>query len=82
MNIPLGTARDLRAEYVPEKVDPGSDPFADHFNHYFSYVERPAALDFDVVPRKITGTTAPAPKVGNRFMMLDNFAVCYIAAVP
>src|SRR5213083_2269936 len=59
VNIPLGTARELRAEYVPERVDPGSDPFADHFNHYFSYIERPAALDFDVVPKRITGATAP-----------------------
>jgi len=82
VNIPLGTARELRAEYVPERVDPGSDPFADHFNHYFSYIERPAALDFDVVPKRITGTTAPTPKVGNHFMMFDAFAVCYIAAVP
>src|SRR5213593_2216435 len=82
VNIPLGTARELRAEYVPEKVDPGSDPYADHFNHYFSYIDRPAALDFDVVPKRITGATAPTPKAGDHFMMLDAFAVCYIAAVP
>src|SRR2546426_11292634 len=49
VNIPLATARELRVQYEPEKVDPGFDAYADHFGHYFSYVERPPALDFDVV---------------------------------
>jgi len=82
VNIPLDTARELRAEYAPEKVESGFDPYTDHFGHYFSYIERPPALDFDVVPRKISGTTAATPRVGNHFMMVDAFAVCYIAAVP
>jgi len=82
VNIPLDTTRELRAEYAPEKVQPGFDPYTDHFGHYFSYIERPAALDFDVVPRRITGTTAPTPRAGNHFMMVDNYAACYIAAVP
>src|SRR5438093_951330 len=52
MNIALDTARELRLEYSPDRAS-SMDPFADHFNHYFAYVERPAALDFNVVPRKL-----------------------------
>ena len=81
VNIPLETARELRVQYAPEKYD-SMDPFADHFGHYFDYVERPAAMDFAVVPKKIGGSSAPAPKVGNRFMMLDAYVFCYLVAVP
>src|SRR5436309_7528331 len=80
-NIPLDTARELRVEYSPERPD-SVDPYADHFNHYFAYVERPAALDFDVVPRKLGAGSAPTPKVGHHFMMLDNTAFCFVVAVP
>ena len=82
VNIPLDTARELRVQYEPEKIDSGYDPYADHFGHYFSYVERPAALDFDVVPQKIGGNSAPTPKLGHHFMMTDEYAACFIAAVP
>src|SRR5205823_8493036 len=58
VNIPLETARELRVEYTPEKIEPGFDPYRDHFGHYFAYVERPAALDFDVIPRRISGGTS------------------------
>ncbi|PYS53401.1 MAG: hypothetical protein DMG13_12810 [Acidobacteria bacterium] len=81
INIPLDTARELRVEYSPERPD-SVDPYADHFNHYFAYVERPAALDFDVVPRKLGAGSAPSPNVGHRFMMTDNIAFCYVIAVP
>jgi hypothetical protein len=83
VNIPLETARELRVEYTAEKVD-SADPFADHFHHYFPYVERPAALDFDVVPRKVSQLGAPAPvavsHAGHQF--LDNFVLCSLVAVP
>ena len=82
VNIPLDTARELRVQYEPEKIDSGYDPYVDHFGHYFSYVERPAALDFDVVPQKIGGNSAPTPKLGHHFMMTDEYAACFIAAVP
>jgi len=82
VNIPLDTARELRVQYEPEKIDAGYDAYADHFGHYFAYVERPAALDFDVVPQKIGGSTAATPKVGHHFMMVDDYAACFIAAVP
>ena len=87
VNIPLETARELRVEYTAEKMDT-ADPFADHFHHYFPYVERPAALDFDVVPRKVSAMGAPAPApmpashAGHHFMMLDNFILCSLVAVP
>ena len=82
VNIPLQTARELRVEYTAERND-SADPLADHFHHYFPYVERPAALDFDVVPRKVgaTGTTARSPHVGHQFMMLDNYVLCSLIAV-
>jgi len=81
--IPLGTARELRVEYTAEKID-SADPFADHFHHYFPYVERPAALDFDVVPRRVGGASTPAatPHEGHHFMMLDNIVLCSLVAVP
>jgi hypothetical protein len=81
MNIPLDTAGELRVEYTPEK-QASSDPFADHFHHYFPYIERPAALDFDVVPRKVGAASSATPHVGHRFMMLDNILVCSLVAVP
>jgi hypothetical protein len=81
VNIPLETARELRVEYTPEKVD-SMDPFADHFHHYFSYVDRPAALDFDVVPKNLSGNSAPAPRVGHHYTMLDYIVFCYLIAVP
>jgi hypothetical protein len=82
VSIPLQTARELRVEYTVERND-SADPLADHFHHYFPYVERPAALDFDVVPRKVgtTSATAPSPHVGNHFMMLDNYVFCSLLAV-
>jgi len=81
VNIPLETTRELRVEYTAER-SPSADPFADHFHHYFPYVERPAALDFDVVPRKVGATSAATPHVGQHFMMLDSVILCDLVAVP
>jgi len=85
VNIALATARELRVEYTTERVD-SADPFADHFHHYFPYVERPAALDFDVVPRKVSALGDPAPTpvshAGHHFMMLDAYTLCSLVAVP
>jgi hypothetical protein len=80
VSIPLGTARELRVDYAPEKVDPGFDAYADHFGHYFNYIEKPAALDFDVIPRKVSGGSSSTPNVGNRF--IDDYVICYLTAVP
>jgi len=81
INIALNTARELRVEYRAERVET-VDPFADHFHHYFPYVERPAALDFDVVPKKVGAASSPTPHVGNHFMMLDAYLMCSLVAVP
>jgi hypothetical protein len=80
VNIPLDSAKELRVEYQPEKVEPGFDPYADHFGHYFSYVERPAALDFAVIPKRVSGASSATPKIGNHF--LDGYVVCLLTAVP
>jgi len=80
VNIPLDSARELRVDYAPEHVDPGFDAYADHFGHYFSYIEKPAALDFDVIPRKVSGGSSSTPKVGNQF--IDGYIVCFLTAVP
>jgi hypothetical protein len=81
VTIPLETARELRVEYTAERVA-SADPFADHFHHYFPYIERPAALDFDVVPRKVGAASSRTPHVGHHFMMLDNVTLCSLIAVP
>lgn len=79
VSIPLETARELRMQYQPDRADE-IDPFAAHFNHYFDYVERPAALDFIAVPKKLSGNSAPTPKAGNRFV--DLYSFCFLVAVP
>jgi hypothetical protein len=79
VNIPLETAKELRMQYQPERSDE-VDPFAAHFNHYFDYVERPAALDFLAVPKKLGAASSKTPKVGNQFM--DILLFCYMVAVP
>jgi hypothetical protein len=81
VNIPLDTARELRVEYTPEKAS-STDPFSDHFHHYFPYIERPAALDFDVVPRKVGAASSPTPRVGHHFLMFDAVTLCSLIAVP
>jgi hypothetical protein len=81
MNIPLDVARELRVEYTVEKRT-AADTFADHFHHYLPYVERPAALDFDVVPRKVGAASSPTSHVGHHFMMLDSSSLCSPVAVP
>jgi hypothetical protein len=79
VSIPLETARELRLEYGPERNE-SLDPFVDHFNHYLDYIERPAALDFNVLPRKVNGSSSASPKVALRFV--DYVAWCYLVAVP
>ncbi len=81
VNIPLETARELRVEYTVEKAT-STDAFAEHFHHYLPYIERPAALDFDVVPRKVGTASSATPHVGHHFMMLDATTLCSPVAVP
>ncbi len=81
ISIPLETVSELRLEHAPEAntVSKSGDAFADHFHHYFHYLERPPAADFDVVPKKLAGNSAPAPRVGNNFFYPYYF--CYVVAI-
>lgn len=83
VSIPLNTARELKVEYTVDRTS-SVDPFADHFHHYFPYIERPAALDFDVVPRKVGGAGEPqaTPHTAHHFRMFDAYVVCSLVAVP
>jgi hypothetical protein len=81
VSIPLQTARELTVEYTPETMT-GFDGYRDHFQHFFSYVERPAALDFDVVPQKVGGNSSPTPRVGHHFAMVWPDIFCYPAGIP
>ncbi len=81
VSIPLETTRELRVEYAPETMT-GFDGYRDHFQHFFSYVERPAALDFDVVPQKVGGNSAPMPSGGHHYAMVWPDAFCYPAGIP
>jgi hypothetical protein len=80
INIPLELTKELRIEYAPEEAG-DMDAYADHFHHYFAYVERPAALDFDVVPRKLSGSNAPTPRIGNNFMRWGDWPYCFVIAI-
>jgi len=80
-NIALASARELRVEYTMDK-SPAPDPLADHFHHYFPYIERPAALDYDVVPKKVGAVNSPMPRAAHHFMRLDFIVVCSLVAVP
>jgi hypothetical protein len=79
VNLSLDTAKELWAEYLPET--PESARAADHFVHYFAYMERPAAADFQVVPKKLTGSTSNMPSVGNRFAMIDWLPPCWLVGI-
>jgi hypothetical protein len=78
--IPFETTRELRIEHAPQEAG-NMDAYADHFHHYFAYVERPAALDFDVVPRKLTGSSAPVPRIGNNFVRWGEWPYCFVIAI-
>jgi len=68
VSIPLETARELRADYSPvESASNSGDAYAEHFRHYFMYLDRAAAADFDVVPKKLGESSARTPRVGNNF---------------
>jgi hypothetical protein len=80
-NIPLASVQELRVEYTTDRSE-SPDPLTDHFHHYFPYIERPAALNYDVVPRKLGAASSPTPHAGHHFMRLDFVVVCSLVAVP
>ena len=82
VSVPMKTAHEVWADYSPEEVDRYPDMYADHFVHYFEYIERPPAADFLVVPKKISGSTGTTPRIGNNFLRFGMLAFCYMVAVP
>jgi hypothetical protein len=81
ISIPLEKTQELRVEYAPDSPA-GMNAYADHFQHFFSYVERPAALDFDVVPKKLGGGSSSTPRIGHHFMMrFGDEVLCIPAAI-
>lgn len=81
-SVALQTTRELRMEYDAPQRAAGLDAYADHFHRYFSYMERPAALDFDVIPKKLDGNNNPTPKAGHHFAMIDFWPYCFLIALP
>ena len=78
ISIPLESARQLTADYSPAQVASNSaDQYAEHFQHYFMYMDRPPAADFDVMPKKLGATSKPNPQVGNQFAAYYPFSFCY-----
>lgn len=82
--IPLDAMSELHTEHSPDAPPPSQsevDPFTAHFHHYFAYLERPAASNFDVIPRKLSGTSSVTPRVGNRYMMFWPYYYCFVVSV-
>jgi hypothetical protein len=80
LSIPLETTQELISDYEPAPKDRYPRMFEDHFAHYLAYVERPPAADFAVVPKKLTGSLNPTPRIGNRFMIADT-PICYLILI-
>jgi len=81
-SIALDSAKELRMEYSPDAGTAStiSDPFAEHFGHYFTYLDRPKTADYAVVPKKLGGNSASLPKVANSFFWPESF--CFLVAIP
>ena len=81
-SIALNSTKELRLEYSPDAIAASTttDPFALHFGHYFDYLDRPKTANYDVVPKKLGGSSAALPKVGNSFFPPIFF--CFVVAIP
>jgi hypothetical protein len=83
-SIALNTMKEIHAEYSPEAVPNSTnnvDAFAAHFPHYFDYLDRPATANFDVVPKKLGGSSSVTPRVGNNFAMFWPYIACFVVGV-
>jgi hypothetical protein len=80
--ISLATTQEMTSNYSTDPKDAYPDMIVDHFGHYLEYMDRPPAADFVVVPKRVTGTTSSAtPHAGQRFMMVDGTAICFLVAL-
>jgi hypothetical protein len=76
----LNAMKEVHAEYTPEdaSVVAGLDAFTAHFPHYNAYLVRPANANFDVLPKNLGASSAPAPRVGNNFMPIWPYMACFV----
>jgi hypothetical protein len=81
VSLPLETIQGLRSNYEPEPKDRYPSMFEDHFTHYYEYMEKPPAADFLVVPKKLAGNSNPAPRIGNQYLMIDSWPLCYLVLI-
>ena len=81
--VALNTMKEVHAEYVPEDaaVVAGVDAFTAHFPHYNAYLVRPANANFDVLPKNLGASSAPTPKLGNKFMPIWPYYLCFVVGV-
>lgn len=82
--VKMNTLKEVHAEYSPEAPPAGAgiDAFTAHFPHYLPYLNRPATANFDVIPRNLDPrSSAAAPRVGNNFMPLWPYTVCFVIGV-
>lgn len=81
--VALSTMKEVHAEYLPEDaaVVAGVDAFTAHFPHYNAYLVRPANANFDVLPKNLGASSAPTPKVGNNFMPIWPYSMCFVIGI-
>jgi len=80
-SIPLDGAKELHADYSPADMANNDGGYAEHFQHYFMYINRPPAADFDVAPKKLGASSTPTPRVGNSFAMYYPYVFCYAVEI-
>jgi hypothetical protein len=81
VSIPLDGAKQLTADYSPVDMASNESAYAEHFQHYFMYIERPPAADFDVVPKSLSARSSGTPRVGNNFAMYYPIVFCYMVEI-
>jgi hypothetical protein len=82
--VKMNTLKEVRAEYSPDAPPPEAemDAFTAHFPHYLPYLNRPATANFDVIPRNLDPrSSVPAPRIGNNFLPLWPYTVCFVIGV-
>lgn len=81
--VAMNTMKEVHTEYAPDApaTQAEIDAFAAHFNHYYDYLDRPAGANFQAVPKKLGGSSAATPKVGNHFAMYYPYVACYVIAL-
>jgi hypothetical protein len=81
--VAMNTMKEVHTEYAPDApaTQAEIDSFAAHFNHYYSYLDRPAGASFQAIPKNLSGKSSPMPHVGNHFAMYYPWVACFVIAV-